>query len=210
MAQNTSITYKEYNIEKRTSEQQLAEQLLLTRKHFVLGFEPGKGKSYPVIHAVLEVQRLKKRPINVLIMSDAATITHMWKAEIMPQSILPKETYFVTDRLAIGAVKEALVKKTWDVIVVDECQSLRSGVTRAKSQYAKLVYALTKRTEYVFGMTGTLSGNNNIEPWCILHNLNVAGMGRIDPRIFKNNFCNLQLQYGPFGNFMKQTSFSQS
>jgi len=209
MAQNTSITYKEYNIEKRTPEQQLAEQLLLARKHFVLGFEPGKGKSYPVIHAVLEVQRLKKRPINVLIMSDAATITHMWKAEIMPQSILPKETYFVTDRLAIGTVKEALVKKTWDVIVVDECQSLRSGVTRAKSQYAKLVYALTKRTEYVFGMTGTLSGNNNIEPWCILHNLNVAGMGRIDPRTFKNTFCNLELQYGPFGNFMKPTSLNQ-
>lgn len=212
MAQNTSInysiTYEEYNTIYRIPEQELAEQLLLKHKHFVLGFEPGKGKSYPVIHAILEVQRLMNRPLNVLIMSDAPTIKEMWKAEIMPQHILPKETYFVTDRTAIGSVKEALIRKKWDVIVIDECQSLRSGVTRAKSQYAKLVHSLTARTEYVFGMTGTLSGNNDIEPWCILHNLNVAGMGKIHTTTFKNNCCELELQYGPFGNFLKPTKLN--
>ncbi len=209
MALNTSITYQEYNTIYRTPEQELAERLLLERKHFVLGFEPGKGKSYPVIHAVLEVQRLLNRPINVLIMSDAPTITHMWKAEIMPQKILPKETYFVTDRTAIGTVKEAIVKRKWDVIVIDECQSLRSGVTRAKSQYARLVHSLTAKAEYVFGMTGTLSGNNDIEPWCVLHNLNVAGMGKIDTNTFKKHCCKLELQYGPFGNFLKPTSLNE-
>ena len=209
MAQNTSITYHEYNTIYRIPEQALAEQLLLERKHFVLGFEPGKGKSYPVIHAIIEVQRLMQRPINVLIMSDAGTIKDMWKVEIMPQHVLPKETYFVTDRTAIGAVKEAIVKKKWDVIVIDECQSLRSGVTRAKSQYAKLVYSLTAKTEYVFGMTGTLSGNNNIEPWCILHNLNVAGMGKITTNDFKRHLCNLETQYGPFGNFLKPVSLNE-
>lgn len=200
-----SITYKEYNEKFRIPEQSLAEELLLKHKHFVLGFEPGKGKSYPVIHSILEVQKLKNRPINVLIMSDATAIKDMWKTEIMPQGILPKSTYFVTDRTAIGAVKLALVEKKWDVIVIDECQSLRSGVTRAKTQYAKLVYSLTKKTEYVFGMTGTLSGNNDIEPWCILHNLNVAGQGEINPNQFKNACCELELQYGPFGNFLKPT-----
>lgn len=209
MAQNTSITYHEYNTIYRIPEQALAEQLLLERKHFVLGFEPGKGKSYPVIHAIIEVQRLMQRPINVLIMSDAGTIKDMWKVEIMPQHVLPKETYFVTDRTAIGAVKEAIVKKKWDIIVIDECQSLRSGVTRAKSQYAKLVYSLTAKTEYVFGMTGTLSGNNNIEPWCILHNLNVAGMGKINTNDFKKHLCNLETQYGPFGNFLKPVSLNE-
>lgn len=202
MAQNTSITYQEYITKYRIPEQELAEQLLLERKHFVLGFEPGKGKSYPVVHAILEVQRLKNRPIDVLIMSDATTIKDMWKVEIMPQKILPKETYFVTDRTAIGAVKEAIVKRNWDVIVIDECQSLRSGVTRSKSQYAKLVHALTKRAEYVFGMTGTLAGNNDIEPWCVLHNLNVAEMGKIDTHAFKKHCCELELKYGPFGNFL--------
>lgn len=209
MAQNTSITYAEYNTKYRIPEQALAEQLMLERKHFILGFEPGKGKSYPVVHAILEVQRLKNRPLNVLIMSDSTTIRDMWKVEIMTQHLLPKETYFVTDRTAIGRVKEALVAKKWDVIVIDECQSLRSGITRAKSQYAKLVHALTKRTEYVFGMTGTLSGNNDIEPWCILHNLNVAGMGDINTNSFKKNCCDLELQYGPFGNFLKPTKLNQ-
>ena len=80
----------------------------------------------------------------------------------MIQGVLPKETYFVTDRTAIGKVQEALVAKVWDIIVVDECQSLRSGVMRAKSKYSKLVHALTKKAEYVWGMTGTLSGNKNI------------------------------------------------
>ena len=206
MVQNTKsygISYKEYNEKYRLPEQELAEQLLLEKKHFVLGWEPGKAKSYPVIHCILEVQRLKKRPISVLIMSDATCIKEMWKAEIMPQGILPKDTYFVTDRTAIGNVKPALVAKKWDVIVVDECQSLRSGVTRAKSKYSKLVYALTKKVEYVFGMTGTLAGNNDIEPWCVLHNLNVAGMGQINPFQFKKYCCEQELQYGPFGNFLK-------
>lgn len=202
-ATSTSITYKEYNEKFRIPEQELAENLLLRHKKFILGFEPGKGKSYPVIHAVLEVQKLKKRPISVLIMSDATAIKDMWKAEIMPQNILPRDTYFVTDRTAIGQVKAAIVGKHWDVIVIDECQSLRSGVTRAKSKFAKLVYALTKKTEYVFGMTGTLSGNNNIEPWCVLHNLNVSGMGKISTNDFKKICCDLELQYGPFGNFLK-------
>jgi len=205
---NVSITYKEYNEKYRIPEQDMAEQLLLHHKHFVLGFEPGKGKSYPVIYATLEVQRLKNRPINVLVMSDATCIKDMWKVEIMPQNILPKDTYFVTDRTAIGQIKEALVTKKWDVIIIDECQSLRSGVTRAKTQYAKLVYSLTRKTEYVFGMTGTLSGNNNIEPWCILHNLNVADQGLINPHSFKNSCCTLELQYGPFGNFLKPTALN--
>lgn len=210
MALNTKIlvTYKDYNERLRIPEQELAEQLMLKHKHFILGFEPGKGKSYPVIHSVLEVQRLKKRPISVLIMSDATCIRDMWKVEIMPQNILPADTYFVTDRTAIGDIKLALISKKWDVIVIDECQSLRSGVTRAKTQYAKLVYSLTKKTEYVFGMTGTLSGNNNIEPWCILHNLNVAGQGDINVHAFKNSCCTLELQYGPFGNFLKPTKLN--
>ena len=204
-----SITYKQYNEQLRLPEQELAENLLMKKKHFVLGWDPGKSKSYPVIQAVINVQKLKPYPINVLIMSDATCIKDMWKTEIMTQHILPKNTYFVTDRTAIGNVKPALVATDWDVIVVDECQPLRSGVTRAKSQYAKLVYALTKRTEYVFGMTGTIAGNNNIEPWCVLHNLNIAGMGEINPHAFKNKYCVQELGYGPFGNFMKPTRLNE-
>lgn len=205
-----SITYKDYNEKYRIPEQELAEKLLLEHKHFILGFEPGKGKSYPVIHCVQVIKELKQREISVLIMSDATCIKDMWKAEILPQGVLPKDTYLVTDRTAIGNVMSALLAKKWDIIIIDECQSLRSGVTRNKSKYAKLVYQLTKKTEYVFGMTGTLSGNNDIEPWCVLHNLNVAGMGNINPYKFKNSCCVQELTYGPFGSFMKPTKLNES
>lgn len=198
-----SITYKEYNEKYRLPEQKRDEELIMEHKHHVLCYEPGKGKSYPAIHCILEINKLKNGKAKVLIMSDATCIKDMWRAEIVPQNILPKDTFMVTDRTAIGKVKEALVATKWDVIVCDECQSLRSGVTRAKSQYAKLVYALTRRTEYVIGMTGTIAGNNNIEPFCVLHNLNIANMGAINCNMFKNKYCHKELQYGPFGAFEK-------
>ena len=198
-----AITYKEYNEKYRLPEQAKDERLIMEHKHHILCYEPGKGKSYPAIHCMIEINKMKNGNANVLIMSDATCIKEMWKAEIMPQKILPKNTYMVTDRTAIGAVKEALLKTKWDLIICDECQSLRSGVTRAKSKYAKLVYTLTKRAEYVIGMTGTIAGNNDIEPFCVLHNLNVARMGEVNCHLFKEKYCEKELQYGPFGAFEK-------
>ena len=205
-----AITYKEYNEKYRLPEQEKDEQLIMKNKHHCLCYEPGKGKSYPVIHCIVEINKMKNGNANVLILSDATCIKEMWRAEIAPQGILPKNTYMVTDRTAIGAVKEALVSTKWDIIICDECQSLRSGVTRAKSKYAKLVYALTKRTEYVIGMTGTIAGNNNIEPFCVLHNLNIAGMGDINCHAFKAKYCIKELQYGPFGAFEKPTKLNDA
>lgn len=204
-----SITYKEYNEKFRLPEQARDEQLLLKHKHHILCYEPGKGKSMPIIHCIKEVNKMKGGNAKVLIMSDATCIKDMWKAEIVPMGILPKETYMVTDRTAIGAVKEALLNTKWDIIVCDECQSLRSGVTRAKSQYAKLVYQLCKKTEYVWGMTGTIAGNNNIEPFCVLHALHVAGCGNINCHAFKAKYCVKELQYGPFGAFEKPTKLNE-
>lgn len=205
-----SITYKEYNEKYRLPEQERDEKLLLSKKHYALCYEPGKGKSYPVIHCILEVNKLKQGKAKVLIMSDATCIKDMWKAEIVPQNILPKETYMVTDRTAIGKVKDAILSTKWDIIVCDECQSLRSGVTRAKSKYAKLVYQLCKNTEYVWGMTGTIAGNNDIEPFCVLHALHVAGLGNINCHAFKNKYCVKELQYGPFGAFEKPTKLNEA
>ena len=205
-----AITYKQYNEEYRLPEQARDEELIMKHKHHVLCYEPGKGKSYPAIHCMIEINKLKGGNANVLIMSDATCIRDMWKAEIMPQKILPKNTFMVTDRTAIGAVKDAIVKMNWDLIICDECQSLRSGVTRAKSKYAKLVYALTKRAEYVIGMTGTIAGNNDIEPWCVLHNLNVADMGAINPHAFKERYCEKEVQYGPFGAFEKAVRLNEA
>lgn len=205
-----AITYKQYNEKYRLPEQQKDEELIMKNKHHCLCYEPGKGKSYPVIHCIVEINKKLNGNAKVLIMSDATCIKEMWKAEIVPQNILPKNTFMVTDRTAIGAVKDALVATNWDIIVCDECQSLRSGVTRAKSKYAKLVYQLTKRTEYVIGMTGTIAGNNDIEPFCVLHNLNIAHMGEINCHLFKAKYCEQELQYGPFGAFQKPVRLNEA
>lgn len=204
-----SITYKEYNEKYRLPEQARDERLIMKNKHHCLCYEPGKGKSMPAIHCMIEINKLKGGNASVLILSDATCIKDMWRAEIQPQGVMPRDTYMVTDRTAIGAVKEALLKKHWDLIICDECQSLRSGVTRAKSQYAKLVWQLTKNTEYVIGMTGTIAGNNNIEPFCVLHNLHVAGCGEINCHKFKQKYCVQELCYGPFGSFQKPTKLNE-
>lgn len=203
-----SITYKEYNEKYRLPEQARDERLLLSKKHYCLCYEPGKGKSMPVIHCMQVVNKQMKGKANVLILSDATCIREMWVTDIQPMGVLPRNTYMVTDRTAIGKVKEALLARKWDIIVCDEAQSLRSGVTRAKSKYAKLVYQLTKRTEYVWGMTGTIAGNNNIEPFCVLHNLNIADCGNMNCHKFKQLYCEQELCYGPFGSFRKPTKLN--
>ena len=204
-----SITYKEYNEKYRLPEQARDEQLLLTNKHHCLCYEPGKGKSMPVIHCIQEVNKMKNGKAKVLILSDATCIRNMWETDILPLNVLPKNTVMVTDRSAIVKdTHDALLRIDWDIIVCDECQSLRSSVTRGKSKYAKLVYELTRKAEYVWGMTGTIAGNNNIEPFCVLHNLNIGKCGSINCHRFKNDYCIQELQYGPFGAFHKPTKLN--
>ena len=134
-----SISYKEYIEKYRLPEQERDERLIMKNKHYILCYEPGKGKSYPVITCMLKVNEMKNGRAKVLILSDATCIKNMWKTEIMSQGLLPKETYLVTDRTAIGAVSEELLKTKWDMIICDDCQSLRWGVTRKKNKFAKFV-----------------------------------------------------------------------
>ena len=203
------ITYKEYDTKYRLPEQANDEINLLKKKHYVLCYEPGKGKSMPVVHCINEVNKRMNGKAKVLILSDATCIKNMWLTDIYPQSVLPKYTIMVTDRSAINKdTQTGLLAVKWDIIVCDECQSLRSGVTRAKSKYAKLVYQLTKNCEYVWGMTGTIAGNNNIEPFCVLHNLNIGKCGTINCNKFKRDYCVNELQYGPFGAFEKPTKLN--
>lgn len=209
MEKSGSITYKDYNEQLRLPEQARDEELIMKRKHYALCYAPGKGKTYPAIHCILEVNKLKNGEAKVLILSDATCIKDMWKKEIIPQNILPKNTTLCTDRTAIGKMSQELLATKWDILLVDECQSLRSGVTRAKTQFAKLVYTISKRTEYVIGMTGTIAGNNDIEPFCVLHNLNIAGLGDINCHAFKVRYCIQELQYGPFGSFQKPVQLNE-
>lgn len=190
------MLYKDY-VNCRKQYQEIGAQLLLEKKHACLFFEPGKGKTYSCIDALTEVNRQKQGKASVLIISSADAIKKMWKVDIVPQNILPKDTYLVTDRTAIGDMSEILLLKKWDVIIVDECHIIKAH----NSKIHKLVYRLCKNVEYAWGMTGTPRGNTDVDIWCQLQALHIGGQGRMSYSAWTRIYCDFETGYGAYGRY---------
>ncbi len=190
------MLYKEY-VNCRKQYQEIGAQLLLEKKHACLFFEPGKGKTYSCIDALTEVNRQKQGKASVLIISSADAIKKMWKVDIVPQNVLPKDTYLVTDRTAIGDMSEILLLKKWDVIIVDECHIIKAH----NSKIHKLVYRLCKNVEYAWGMTGTPRGNTDVDIWCQLQALHIGGQGRMSYSAWTRIYCDFETGYGAYGRY---------
>ena len=71
------MLYKDY-LNSRRQYQEQGRDLLLSAKHACLFFEPGKGKTYPAIEAMREVDRQKNNKAQVLIISTCDAIRKMW------------------------------------------------------------------------------------------------------------------------------------
>ena len=198
------MEYKEY-CTKRRQYQELGASLLLDKKHACLFFSPGKGKTYPVIDALTEVNNKRHGKANVLIISSPDAIRKMWETEIVPQGILPKNTYLVTDRTAIGKMSEMLLNMHWDVLIVDECHIVKSN----SSKIHKLVYKLSKKTEYVWGMTGTPRGNSDLDIWCQLQAMNIGGQGKMSYSAWSRIYCDFETGYGAYGKFQTPTAIKE-
>ena len=95
-----SITYKEY-LTKRKPYQELGHILLLEMKHACLFYKPGKGKTYPTIDAIRDINQNMFGDAKVLILSTANAVKNMWYDEIVPQNILPKNTLIMSFTKAI-------------------------------------------------------------------------------------------------------------
>lgn len=190
------MLYKDY-VKCRKQYQEIGAQLLLEKKHACLFFEPGKGKTYSCIDALTEVNKQKQGKASVLIISSADAIKKMWKVDIVPQNILPKDTYLVTDRTAIGDMSEILLLKKWDVIIVDECHIIKAH----NSKIHKLVYRLCKNVEYAWGMTGTPRGNTDVDIWCQLQALHVGGQGKMSYSAWTRIYCDFEVGYGTYGRY---------
>lgn len=189
------MTYEEY-LQNKYVYQEEGYRLLIERKHACLFYKPGKGKTYPTIDALRDVSKYiedkYKREPRILILSTADAIRNMWETEIVPQKILPKNTILMTFSQAIQPkTKPQLLKVNWDVVIADECHKLKSNST----QISKLVYQLTRRTEYAWGLTGTPRGNNDVDIFCQFHNLNVAEWGDVSYTRFTTTCCDMQKQY---------------
>lgn len=188
------FTYKDYQ-EHKFQYQEDGELLLLEKKHACLYYEPGKGKTYPAIAALLQVT---SDTDNVLILSTADSVRNMWNIDIVPQGILPKNTVIMSFSQAIqDSTKEKLLKIKWKAIIVDECHKVKAHNT----QTSKLVFKLTKSAEYVFGLTGTPRGNVDLDVFCQFHNLNISEWGQVTYTNFINTCCDTQEKYGPYGTF---------
>lgn len=180
-----SITYKEY-LTKRKPYQELGHILLLEMKHACLFYKPGKGKTYPTIDAIRDINQNMFGDAKVLILSTANAVKNMWYDEIVPQNILPKNTLIMSFTKAIqDSMATELQSIRWDIIVVDESHHIKSH----NSKISKLVYKLTKNAPYAFGLTGTPRGNNDVDIYCQFHNLNISDWGDISYTTFVDVCC---------------------
>lgn len=179
------MEYSEY-LTKRKAYQEFGHAFLLERKHACLYYKPGKGKTYPCIDAIRDVDKLKNGQAKVLVLSTADAIKNMWLTEIEPQNIMPKNTVYMTFNSAIlDKNKTDLMKIKWDIIVVDECHKVKSH----NSKTSKLIYQLSKKAEYTWGLSGTPRGNSDIDIYCQFHNMNISEWGSINYTNFVENCC---------------------
>ena len=185
------MLYNEY-LKCRKGYQQAGHLLLLERKHACLFYKPGKGKTYPCIDAIRDVDKLKNGNAKVLILSTADAIKNMWNTEIVPQNILPKNTVLMTFNSAIiDKTKVGLLSIKWDVIVIDESHKIKSH----NSKISKLVYQLSKKAEFCWGLTGTPVGNSDVDIYCQFHNMNISDWGSISYTYFVENCCDIDTKF---------------
>lgn len=185
------MLYNEYLLNRRDY-QEYGHLFLLERKHACLYYKPGKGKTYPCIDAVRDVDKAMNGNAKVLILSTADAIKNMWNAEIVPQNILPKNTVLMTFNSAIiETTKAKLLRLKWDVIIVDECHKIKSH----NSKTSKLVYMLSKKATYCWGLSGTPRGNNDIDIFNQFHNMNISEWGDVSYTQFVNQCCVLDTKF---------------
>lgn len=185
------MEYKEY-LEKKRDYQYRGHEFLLEMKHACLFYKPGKGKTYPCIDAIRDIDKSLNGNAKVLILSTATSIKKMWMEEIVPQDILPKNTVLMSYTSAIvDATRFKLQKLKWDVIVADECHKVKSH----NSKTSKLLFQLSKKCQYVFGLSGTPRGNSDVDIYCQFHNLNVGEWGKISYTQFIDQVCDIDQKF---------------
>lgn len=185
------MLYSEYLKNKRPYQEE-GHLFLIQRKHACLFYEPGKGKTYPCIDALRDVDARYNNEAKVLILSTADAVKNMWNAEIVPQNILPKNTVIMSFSAAIqDKTKLKLKQIQWNVIIVDESHKIKAH----NSQISKLVYILSRKTTYCWGLSGTPRGNNDLDLYCQLHNMNIGEWGEISYTRFIDMCCDTEPQY---------------
>lgn len=185
------MLYNDYLIHKKPY-QENGVLLLLERKHACLFYKPGKGKTYPTVEAAREVDKYLNGKAKVLVLSTADAIKNMWLVEIEPQKIMPENTVYMSFNSAIqDKTKAQLTSIKWDILIVDESHKIKSH----NSKTSKLVYLLSRKIEYVWGLSGTPRGNSDVDIFCQFHNMCISEWGQISYTHFINSRCDLDQKF---------------
>lgn len=185
------MLYSEYLTCKKPY-QEAGYLFLLERKHACLFYKPGKGKTFPAIDAIRDIDKTKNGKARVLILSTADAIKNMWEAEIAPQNILPTNTIMMSFNSAIvDKTKSQLLRVKWDILVIDESHKIKSNTAKT----SKLVFTLSKNCEYVFGLSGTPRGNSDIDIFCQFRNMHISEWGDISYTYFVDNCCTIDQKF---------------
>lgn len=185
------MEYAEYLTCKK-SYQEAGSLLLLEKKHACLFYKAGKGKTYPCVDAMRDVDKHMFGTAKVLILSTADAINNMWRSEIEPQGILPKNTVMMSFNAAIQEkTKTQLLKVKWDILVIDESHKVKSNTSKT----SKLVYQLSRKTTYVWGLSGTPRGNTDVDIFCQFHNMCISDWGKISYTQFVNQCCDIDKKF---------------
>ena len=185
------MLYNDYLIHRKPY-QESGVLLLLERKHACLFYKPGKGKTYPTVEAAREVDKAMNGNAKVLVLSTADAIKNMWLAEIDTQKIMPKNTVYMSFNTAIqDKNKTQLTKIKWDILIVDECHKIKGHNTKT----SKLVFLLSKKIPYVWGLSGTPRGNNDVDIYCQFHNMHISEWGDIPYTRFVDQCCDLDQKF---------------
>lgn len=184
------MLYKDY-LNNRRGYQEEAVEFLLQQKHCCLYFKPGKGKTFPCIEAIRDIDNTKNGA-RVLVLSSADAIHNMWETEIIEQNIMPVNTMYVTTTKAVQPdIGNMLLKQHWDVLVVDECHKIKAN----KTKISRLVFMLSRNIEYVFGLSGTPRGNTDVDIFCQFHNMHIGYYGGMSYTRFVDCCCVVSVQY---------------
>lgn len=137
---------------------------LIKNKKYCLFFGVGTGKTITAKYALSFLPRHYK----VLICAPKKVITHMW----LQEKSFGLDDVFDIEYINYEKISRDKVFKDrkWDVIILDEVHRVKG----LSSKVSKAIRAVSKKAEYVWGMTGTPVANTIVDVYAIYKNMSIT------------------------------------
>lgn len=142
--------------------QKQGRDALLKNKKFCLFFEVGTGKTFTALDAILQLPK----NLRILIVAPKKPLTHVWLTDTVYDLSEYDVTYLNYEKIARD---KNFTKQQWDVIILDEVHKLKGKATKTSRKFR----TVTKKAQYVWGLTGTPVANNYVDVYNIYRNMDI-------------------------------------